>query len=287
MVKGKKRKIISLIVVLVILSTALWTLWANTALVVSELSVPSDRLPLAFDGYRIAQISDLHNAVFGESNDTLLALLESTEPDIIVITGDLLDSRQGKPEDARTFAAAATAIAPVYFVTGNHEAWSPAYPDLEAALIEADVTVLRNEGVMLTEQGQSIRLIGIDDPDFHSSDSTDSAAAAALDAELRLLLAGSTAYTLLLSHRPEHFETYIEHEIDLVFSGHAHGGQFRLPFIGGLIAPDQGFFPTYDAGLFTEGESYMIVSRGLGNSIIPLRFNNRPEIVLVMLESRE
>lgn len=90
-------------------------------------------------------------------------------------------------------------------------------------------------------------------------------------------------YNLLLSHRPELFETYKDSGIDLVLTGHAHGGQFRLPFIGGLIAPNQGFFPKYDSGLYTDGRTNMVVSRGLGNSIIPLRFNNRPEIVIVEL----
>ena len=92
-----------------------------------------------------------------------------------------------------------------------------------------------------------------------------------------------SSYIILLSHRPELFESYVSCNIDLVLSGHAHGGQFRLPFIGGLIAPDQGIFPKYDAGLFTNGSTNMIVSRGLGNSIIPIRFNNRPEVIVIEL----
>ena len=95
----------------------------------------------------------------------------------------------------------------------------------------------------------------------------------------------SDGYTVLLAHRPELFETYVDAGVDLVFSGHAHGGQFRLPFVGGLVAPNQGFFPEYDAGLFSEGSTTMIVSRGVGNSIIPIRFNNRPEIVVAELKS--
>ena len=93
-------------------------------------------------------------------------------------------------------------------------------------------------------------------------------------------------YTILLSHRPELFDVYAASQIDLVFSGHAHGGQFRLPWIGGLVAPNQGLFPQYDAGLYTSGNTQMFVSRGIGNSIIPLRFNNRPEIVLAELISK-
>ena len=92
-------------------------------------------------------------------------------------------------------------------------------------------------------------------------------------------------YTILLSHRPELFDVYVEYDMDIVFSGHAHGGQFRLPFIGGLVAPNQGLFPKYDAGLFVEDNTHMIVSKGIGNSIIPMRFNNRPEVIVITLKS--
>ena len=100
-------------------------------------------------------------------------------------------------------------------------------------------------------------------------------------------LTGSDAYTILLSHRPELFDTYVASGVDLVFSGHAHGGQFRLPFLGGVIAPNQGLFPEYDSGLYTQGDTNMLVSRGIGNSIIPIRFNNRPEIIVVELLTEE
>ena len=102
-------------------------------------------------------------------------------------------------------------------------------------------------------------------------------------AKLGALLEGERGYTLLLSHRPELFDVYSGCGVDLVLAGHAHGGQFRLPLVGGLIAPNQGLFPRYDAGLYTSGSTSMVVSRGLGNSVIPLRFNNRPEVVLVEL----
>ena len=93
----------------------------------------------------------------------------------------------------------------------------------------------------------------------------------------------SDGFTVLLSHRPELFDLYVNTGVDLVFSGHAHGGQFRLPFVGGLVAPNQGFFPKYDAGQFIKENTTMIVSRGVGNSIIPVRFNNRPEIIVAEL----
>jgi predicted MPP superfamily phosphohydrolase len=92
-------------------------------------------------------------------------------------------------------------------------------------------------------------------------------------------------FTILLSHRPELFDTYANHDLDLILSGHAHGGQFRIPFIGGVVAPNQGFFPKFDAGIYTDGDTNMLVSRGVGNSIFPFRVNNRPEIILIELKS--
>ena len=149
-------------------------------------------------------------------------------------------------------------------------------------LAEAGVIVLENQKVEITREGESITLMGIDDPSFQESylfGDAESVARQAIDD----LQNESDGYTILLSHRPELFSLYVETEMDLVFSGHAHGGQFRLPLIGGLVAPNQGFFPKYDAGLFSEDNTTMIVSRGVGNSIIPLRFNNRPEIISVEL----
>lgn len=172
---------------------------------VHEIAITDSKIPEPFSGFRIVQVSDLHNAEFGADNQRLLTMLESTNPDIIVLTGDLVDSSHTDIEVSLAFARQAVRIAPTY-------------------------------------------------------------------------------YTVLLSHRPELFDIYVEGGVDLVLTGHAHGGQFRLPVIGGVVAPGQGVFPKYDAGLYTEGSTNMVVSRGLGNSVIPFRVNNRPEIVVVELK---
>ena len=279
--KRKSKTILTLISLLLIIFIG-WTLWGNTALEVNEYEIVSDRIPQRFDGFRIAQVSDLHNAEFGEGNSKLIQLLSQTEPDIILLTGDLIDSRQTNIKIALAFAQEAMKIAPVYFVSGNHEARVSEYEDLKMGLAEAGVIVLENQKVEITREGESITLVGIDDPSFQESylfGDAESVARQAIDD----LQNESDGYTILLSHRPELFELYVETGMDLVFSGHAHGGQFRLPFIGGLVAPNQGFFPKYDAGLFSEENTNMIVSRGVGNSIVPLRFNNRPEIISVDL----
>ena len=280
--KRKSKTILTLISLFFIILIA-WTLLGNTALEVNEYEIVSDRIPKEFDGFRIAQVSDLHNTEFGEGNSKLIGLLSQTEPDIIVLTGDLIDSRQTDIEIAFSFARDAMKIAPVYFVSGNHEARVSEYEDLKMGLAEAGVIVLENQKVEITRDGEAITLMGIDDPSFQESYLFGDAESVAKQA-IEMLQSESDGYTVLLSHRPELFELYVKTGMDLVFSGHAHGGQFRLPFLGGLVAPNQGFFPEYDAGLFSEGITNMIVSRGVGNSIIPIRFNNRPEIILAELK---
>lgn len=279
----KKKSIIAILSVL-LMGLLIWTIWGNAALEVNEYEIASNRIPEAFNGFRIAQVSDLHNAEFGEGNSDLIELLSQTDPDIIVITGDLVDSRQTDIEIALEFARQVINISPVYYVTGNHEARVPEYENLRMGLEEAGVIVLENQKVILEREGESITLIGLDDPSF-KEDYLFGDAASVSRAALSELQNESDGYTVLLAHRPELIDTYVNAGVDLVFSGHAHGGQFRLPFIGGLVAPNQGFFPKYDAGLFSEENTTMIVSRGVGNSIIPVRFNNRPEIIIAELKS--
>ena len=201
-----------------------------------------------------------------------------------MLTGDLIDSRHTDIEIALSFARQAIKLAPVYYVSGNHEARVREYEDLKMGLEEAGVVILENQKVQITWEGESITLMGIDDPSFREGYLFGDAESVAWQA-IEDLQNESNGYTILLSHRPELFDLYVDTGMDLVFSGHAHGGQFRLPLVGGLVAPNQGFFPEYDAGQFTEESTTMIVSRGVGNSIIPVRFNNRPEIIVITLSN--
>jgi len=276
----KKRAVVLAAFIALVLLVA-WTVWGNTALEVNTYTIVSNRLPSGFSGFRIAQVSDLHNAEFGDDNENLLSMLRETEPDIIVITGDMVDSYHADIDIALRFAENATKIAPCYYVAGNHEARIAEYEDIKTGLETAGVIVLENERIELERNGETILLIGVDDPSFQTDYLTGDSAAVMSGTLNRL--AENDAYTILLSHRPELFDIYNAHGIDLVFSGHAHGGQFRLPFLGGVVAPNQGLFPKYDSGLYTQGDTNMLVSRGIGNSIFPIRFNNRPEIILVEL----
>jgi len=285
MKKHLSKKVLNLFVavIILVLVLAVWTVWGNTALMTSTVEVRSSRIPSGFSGFRIAQVSDLHNAEFGEKNSRLLNLLSENEPDIIVVTGDLVDAQHTDINTALDFVKEAVRIAPVYYVTGNHEASLSQYQTLRDGLETAGVYVLEDKAVSLEKGGEKISLVGISDPNFTVKGDLFGEVPAMVSTKLHNLIDTENNYTILLSHRPELFDTYVTCGVDLVFSGHAHGGQFRLPFIGGLIAPNQGFFPKYDAELYTDGTTNMVVSRGIGNSIIPLRFNNRPEVVLVVL----
>ena len=282
---AKKKKLITIFAVVAALLVALivWIAWGNTALELNTYTITSDKLPEAFDGYSIAHISDLHNAEMGEDNEKLLSMLRSAEPEMIAITGDLIDSRNTNVEIALEFAKEAMKVAPCYYVTGNHEARVSEYDELKEGLTELGVVVLEDECIELKQDSEHIVLIGVDDPSF-DTDYLFGDAKMVMESKLQDLTGEDDRYTVLLSHRPELFDVYVESGVDLILSGHAHGGQFRLPFVGGLVAPNQGFFPEYDGGLYTEKNTNMLISRGVGNSILPFRINNRPEVILIELQ---
>lgn len=274
--------------VVLLAALILWLFWGNRALTVTHLTVESPRISVPFSGFRIAQVSDLHNAQFGPENQALLDLLRAEKPDLILLTGDLVDSRRTDLKVGIDFATRAAAIAPTYYVPGNHEARLSGADNaaLREGLEAGGVTVLENRLETLERDGARITLAGVYDPGFYR-DSMGKDTALVTDSLLSGLGLEEQDYTVLLSHRPELLDTYAAHPVDLVFAGHAHGGQVRLPGIGGLAAPGQGLFPKYDAGLFPQSSTQMVVSRGLGNSIFPLRVNNRPELVVAELKASD
>ena len=260
--------------------------WQNDSIVISSSDYYSSSLPVDFNEFKIVQISDLHNKMFGEKQAKLLRQVEKLSPDIIIVTGDLVDRRNYDLDTAMCFINGAMKIAPIYYVSGNHEAWSGKYSQITHRLMEAGVYIMDDAALELTKGSSTIQILGLSDPDFLTSNYLDGTNTSRLEKQLNQW-AKNDKFKVLLSHRPELFDLYCENNIELIFSGHAHGGQFRMPFVGGLFAPDQGLFPHYTSGSHRSGSSTMFVSRGLGNSIIPIRIFNRPEIIAVKLKSTE
>ena len=231
-------------------------------------------LPPTFNGFRIVHVSDLHDNLFGEKQQKLLAAIKGENPHIIVITGDLIDSDRTK--NALDLVKGAVEIAPCYYVNGNHEIRTGKYlSEIKPALIRYGVKVLDDEKTYIERNGEKITVIGLSDLCGGEADQRQ-----ALQA-----LAENEAFTLLLAHRPERFGIYSDCGVSLAFSGHAHGGQFRIPFTHrGVFSPGQGLFPVYTEGVFTRKNTKMTVSRGLGNQVIIPRINNCFELVSVTLK---
>lgn len=280
---SRKAKTLIILVIFIVICIA-FSIWQNNSIVISNFDYNKSELPTEFNNFKIVHISDLHNKVFGDEQDKLIGKVEDLSPNIIVITGDLIDRRRYNLEKAMLFINSAVKIAPVYYVSGNHEAWSGKYYEIKERLIDAGVIVMEDSKLDITRGNNSIKLLGLSDPDFLTSDYIDGTDTSKVEEKLKEW-SEIEGFKILLSHRPELFDLYSENNIDMIFSGHAHGGQIRLPFVGGLVAPDQGLFPKYTAGSYTSNTSTMYVSRGLGNSLFPLRVFNRPEIISVTLKS--
>lgn len=273
--------IVAAVVAVLIIAVCVRGIWENHALQCNPLTVEDEKLPASFDGLRIAHISDLHNTRFGKDQQKLIGLLAKAKPDFIVVTGDLIDKRRPGMRNALDFAAQAVRIAPVCYVPGNHEAASAEYPELKRRLAEHGVILLDDRVVRLERGEEVLALMGVADPRM-CVPNENAAIARCMQEKLAAVTEGAGGYQVLLAHRPETLAQYAQAGIDLVFCGHAHGGQFRLPW-GGVVAPNQGFFPKITAGIHREGGTRMVVSRGLGNSWIPIRLFNRPEVLLVTL----
>lgn len=279
----------------------------NNTLDITHRMVQLRRLPAAFHGFRIAHLSDLHSKWFGKDQRRLIDALRAQQPDIIVITGDLVDKRRdwhGDFSAGLTLVRRAVQIAPVYYVSGNHEWQGGLYSTLMPQLVEAGAVVLDNRAQMISRGDARLLLLGLADAASIAKDGSQKTTTlpkqrpkqlpchkristgkrAVMQARLKHLCAGQeNTCKILLSHRPHLMELYTWAGVDLVLSGHAHGGQVRVPGIGGLYAPHQGFFPHFTEGTRTRGDTTLEISRGLGNSGCPQRLFNHPELVMVRL----
>jgi len=278
---GTSRVLAAAAIAAALLLLFLW--WDNTSLQCTTCTAELADLPAGFDGCRITVLSDLHGARFGQDSRRLFDAVRSQAPDCIFLVGDLVDSGT---EDAAAYAeqigSGLSAVAPVYYVTGNHEWAAGDVKALKSILKEAGVTVLSNRYVELERDGDTLILAGIDDPNGMRDQKTPEQLFADLEA------AEPDTFRILLAHRNNRFPTqYSRLGADLVISGHAHGGLIRLPFTDGLVGSDRTIFPSYTSGLYEENGTVLFVTRGLGNSGHTFRVFNRPEVALLILRSAD
>ncbi len=255
-----------------VLSAAAYVTYENNALMLTQYEYRSEGVSEALDGFRAVHLSDVHGKRFGKKNSRLIKLISEQSPDIIVISGDLIDSRHPDPEAAYELVGGLAAIAPVYYVTGNHEESLPreVYISAMENISALGAHILDGDSEKFYYNGAEVNIAGFKDSRYFTV------------SEAKEFVADG-AFNILINHRPQFAAGYAEAGFDLAFSGHAHGGQARLPFIGGVIAPDQFLFPKYYEGLHRFANGATVISRGLGNSLIPIRINNRPEVVAVTL----
>ncbi len=274
---GPMRRLVRAAILLAVLA-ALAGFWyyENFNIETEVLPLASSRLPAAFDGLRVVELADLHGQTFGDGDCDLLDAVRAAKPDLIALDGDLADEKTDL-ESLRPLLEGLAALAPVYYVTGNHEWAIEDREELFSLLEESGVTVLRNEFELWTLDGQSIAVAGVDDPNGPYDQKTP----AELVAEIRA--ACGDVYILMLAHRNDQLDLWAGLGVDTVLTGHAHGGVVRLPGLGGLIGPGREWLPEYTAGLYQQGRTVQLVSRGLGWSAAPVRLFNRPHLPVLVL----
>lgn len=272
-----RRRKTAVLLVLTALLAAGFLLWGNCSLQTAETALVSPALPPAFDGLRIVELADLHGRVFGRGSRRLLAAVRRAEPDLICIDGDLFDEHTDLamlPPLLRGLCA----IAPVYYVTGNHEWRVPGLRGILAQMRACGVTVLQDDWRVLRRGEDALVLAGTDDPCGPAERKTPAELIADIRAD-----AGEAAFLLLLAHRNDQLPQWSALGVQAVLAGHCHGGVVRLPFVGGLFSTDRRLFPAWDAGLYRQGETALYVSRGLGYTNVHFRLFNRPEVAVIVL----
>ncbi|MBQ5883953.1 MAG: metallophosphoesterase [Clostridia bacterium] len=284
-VNNRVFKLTCLFLTLIIISGSI-IIYDNFKLDKTKYTIENNALPEAFNGFKIIHISDLHNTEFGKNNEKLLKIIKEEKPDAVFVTGDTIDGFYTNIQIPINLFKEILKICDIYFIVGNHESRADVdtFRQFLQSLYEIGVKVLKDEATYIIKNDEKIQVIGLNDASLYKTDYDENYKEEIT--EVINELDDKESFSILFSHHPELFPEYSKTNVDLVFSGHAHGGQFRLPIIGGIIAPNQGLFPEYDAGIFNENNTTMVVSRGLGNSIVPVRINNSPEVVIVTLSQK-
>mgnify|MGYP000975935533 CR=1 FL=1 len=289
--KRKAKKIVFKIFLLILVFLVIEFIASNTFLSVTKISVKDEKIPESFNGYKIVQLSDLHSKSFGKNSSMLIRAVKAQNPDIIVLTGDMVNSTDTQFDIFYDCAKELVKICDTYFIVGNHEQMLAVNlrSDITQHLKQIGVKTLDNKKVILDKNGEKINLYGLwFNLRYYRNLSGDSKDYALTDDIIRRLL-GSTnnkEYNILLTHNPVYFDVYSDWGADLTLSGHIHGGMIRVPFVGGVLSPEYEFFPYYDAGIYENGEDMMFISRGLGNGLFGMRMFNHPEIAVLTLEKQ-
>ncbi len=286
--------------ILLLAAAVFWNIYWNNTITVHTYTHENENLPEDFEGFRIVQLTDIHSVRNEKQGQLIYEKTKAQEPDIICITGDLVDSKyyaiHGVGGETLTIALIQRLVelAPVFYVYGNHEMIlldDPQRNAFKVALEEAGVNIINNEVIALKKESGDgkMHIAGIQDPStlykdprFNEFDTNGERMEAMLDMVMEGI--AEEDFVLMLSHRPEYLELYDQYEIDVCLSGHAHGGQFRIPFVGGVYAPGQGFWPKYTVGVYETEDLALYVGTGIGNSVIPVRVFNPPEILTIVLK---
>lgn len=277
------KKIISIVFLVIVIACVVRLYIDNNAIQTTEMEITSDKIPESFDGYKILQISDFHSRKFDDGNFKLIREIDKVEPDIIVLTGDMVT---GNETDFTTFFNLVEELAKrykMYFVPGNHEVVLSAASKQEFldCFEKNNITFLDNNSVEIVKEGESVNLYGLwYEKKYYTSQELTSE-----DIFNRIGESNSERYNILLAHQPKYFPLYQTWGADLILSGHIHGGMVRLPILGPLFSPDGELFPKYAEGQYVLENSTLIVSRGVGIGSRGFRVLNRPELVLITLKT--
>lgn len=266
-IKKYMKIIISISIILILL------IYENFTMKITNKSIIDKNIPSEFNGYRILQISDFYNKNF-HKKDYFIKKVGKTNPDIIFITGDIINSRNPNYDIVEKMLINIVKIAPVYYVTGNHESRLEDFPSFFKKMEKIGINILNDDFKIIKRKNDELNIIGVNDPMYFGEKH--------LYSKLEEYKE-KNKYNILLSHRPELFENYVKHGMNLVFTGHTHGGQIRIPFLGAVFAPNQGIFPKYAEGIHKKEDTNMIINKGIGSSLIPIRIFNRAEIVVLTI----
>ena len=273
------------IIIAIAMITGAFCYYQNNKISITKLKVKSN----VNKRVRIAQISDLHSKEFGKNNNTLYKVIIEQEPDIIVATGDLIDSNMKRINEIIEFCSRLNKRVPVYYILGNNEMRCSGVNEIVEKLKQKNINVLENEIATIKIKDNIINILGLAEKRVDKGEMFYSKINSRYEIEnfdsLFRKLENLIGIKIVLSHYPENYEyvgdySYSKYNFDIMFSGHAHGGQFILPGLGGVFAPGQGLFPKYYKGIYGK-KNKLVVSRGLGNSGFPLRLFNRPDLVIV------